>query len=351
MKTAVNVIIGIITTAVAILTLLATVSAYAPASAFFSALSVFVVFFPILIAMDVLLFLHWLFNGKFLMSLAIAAVLILSLPQLLHIVSLSPELESRENDGGIKILSCNVKFFGFSEEECDTTLAYLNASGADILCLQEFGYYTGKQPSLGRIKSKLKQYPYMHISKGSGTPKGIQKHIVTFSKFRMAGKKEIDLMSPYHRAIVSDIIVNEDTLHVFNCYLESNKLTQDEKQFYDDASLQNIFKKLSDASVKRNAQAEIISRTIGQSPEHTIICGDFNDVPNSKTYNLLRGNTNDAFLSLRRGLGITFHEGIYNFRIDYIFASQDVELLNFSLDKQDISDHYPIMATVLVDSE
>lgn len=344
MKAAINIIVGIITVAMELLTLLTIIAAYIPASVFLAAFSIFVIFFPAIIIINILLLLHWIFNGKVWISLSLVMILLLSMPQISHIISLSPEIKCSESSNGIKLLSCNVKFFGFSDEECEQTLKYINSSDADIVCLQEFGYYIDKQPTLQSIKSRLKKYQYVHISEGTGTPKGIQKHVVTFSKYKIIQKEEIDLSSPYHRALVSYIKIGNDTLRLFNCYLESNKLTQDEKQLDNDESIQNIFKKLSNASVKRWEQTNKIVEQIGSTPTKTIVCGDFNDVPNSRTYTMLRGNMNDSFISLRRGLGITFHENIYNFRIDYIFASKDIKLLNFILDRQDISDHYPIIA-------
>ena len=75
----------------------------------------------------------------------------------------------------------------------------------------------------------------------------------------------------------------------------------------------------------------------------SIVCGDMNDVPSSFVYRRLRGDYNDAFLSMGKGLGNTFHEGIYNFRIDYIFFNKFVDALFFSVDKINKSDHYPIL--------
>ena len=44
--------------------------------------------------------------------------------------------------------------------------------------------------------------------------------------------------------------------------------------------------------------------------------------------------------------GYTFHEGLYKFRIDYIFISDNIKPCEFSIDKQPMSDHYPIQLTV-----
>ncbi len=338
----------LLTIVVEVLTLLTVISAFVPVNTFSASLSIFVVSFPLLCVLTLLLLVKWIFSGNLSFSIISAIVLLLSFPQLMRAVSFAPNVPSKDGSDGLKVLSYNVKFFGFSDETCLKTLQYVNSIDADIVCLQEFGYYSWKKPDWAGIISAMSKYPYVHISSGSGNSneKTIQKHVVTFSKFPIIKRTEIDLGSQYHKVLETDIVASKDTIRLFNCYLESNKLTSDEKQLYGESSLPNIFNKLADAAILRSKQADKIVERIGEEPQKTIVCGDFNDVPTSRTYNILRGDMNDAFLSLRRGLGITFHEGIYNFRIDYIFASKDLELLNFSLDKQDYSDHYPISATL-----
>lgn len=328
-----------------LLTIATLLASYISANEFLSHFSIFVVFFPVLFVADLLLLLHWAINGKFRMALVVFLVISASIPSIANIFSFKPDFETQNNNGGVNILSFNVKFFNFSNEQCRKVLNYVNATKADIVCMQEFGYYLSGKLSLEFITGMLASYPYMHISTGSGTPKGLQKHVVTFSKHKIIRRNEIDLQSDYHRAIETYILAGRDTLRVVNCYLESNKLTVDEKNLYGngDGQLQSIYRKLARASIVRCRQAERVAEAVGDSPEATIVCGDMNDVPNSKSYKLIRGNMNDSFLSLRRGFGYTFHEGIYNYRIDYIFASKDLELLNFSLDKQNLSDHYPIL--------
>ena len=176
----------------------------------------------------------------------------------------------------------------------------------------------------------------------------MKKGIATFSKYPILKKEKIDFNSANHGAINSYIKIKKDTLQVINCYLESNRLTYKDKNITkwekekEGEQIKHIYNKLSDAANKRRKQAE----TVVASKENnmaSIVCGDMNDVPSSFVYRELRGNYNDAFLSLGKGFGNTFHEGIYNFRIDYIFFNNFVNGHLFSVEKINKSDHYPIL--------
>lgn len=345
MKKATYAIMFTLTLAPLLATAFTLLASYCPMTEFFSKFSVLVVFFPYLFLLDFLLFAYWFLNRKALPSVLTLLILLAGTPSMLKVFSLSPPFESDESNESIRLLSCNVKLFGFSAEQAGRCLAYVSAVDADVVCLQEFGFYADGLLNLHSIRKQLSAYPYMHLSRGTGRPSGIQKHTVTFSKYPIVKTEEIDLGSRYHCALVSTIVRGGDSLRVVNCYLESNKLSESDKKLFDDVdgSLHNIAGKLAVAAVRRNAQADTIRSVLPPGSRGVIICGDLNDVPNSRSYRTMSEDMNDAFLCLRRGMGFTFHEGIYNYRIDYVLASKDIRLLNFVLDRQDISDHYPII--------
>ena len=63
---------------------------------------------------------------------------------------------------------------------------------------------------------------------------------------------------------------------------------------------------MKDAFSFRGQQADYVQDLIGNSPFPQVICGDFNDVPNSYTYFKMRGERRDAFLEKGIGLGKTY---------------------------------------------
>ncbi|MBK7123675.1 MAG: hypothetical protein IPH68_13225 [Chitinophagaceae bacterium] len=64
-----------------------------------------------------------------------------------------------------------------------------------------------------------------------------------------------------------------------------------------------------------------------------MICGDFNDVPNSYTYFTLKGNLQDAFLKKGSGFGRTLNFISPTLRIDYILADKELEIDRFHVIK------------------
>ena len=90
-----------------------------------------------------------------------------------------------------------------------------------------------------------------------------------------------------------DVLSGNDTIRVFNIHLQSLKFTQSNLSYLDNASLKgdsniteskSIISKIKTGFIKRSIQANFIKDEINHSPYPVIVCGDFNDVPNSYAY-------------------------------------------------------------------
>ena len=104
-------------------------------------------------------------------------------------------------------------------------------------------------------------------------------------------------------------------------------------------------------------------------PLPTIVMGDFNAKPNSKAVRMMRENLSgyqdvrlqDIYDSVEQLIGNTYHgfKGKIKQKfkpIDYIFVSEDFEIVNASVDTSSFdgaypSDHYPISATLRLKAE
>ena len=106
----------------------------------------------------------------------------------------------------------------------------------------------------------------------------------------------------------------------------------------------NIVSKLKKGYESRYKQAELVSEKIKESPYPSLICGDFNDVPNSSTYFKIKGNLQDAFLKKGALLGRTFRFISPTLRIDYILADKKFKVTQYQRIKVPYSDHYPVEA-------
>ena len=104
--------------------------------------------------------------------------------------------------------------------------------------------------------------------------------------------------------------------------------------------------KLDIAYIQRSVQAEKVSHAIRKEGDNNIIvCGDFNDTPQSYVYHKIRGKLKDAYVETGFGPGITYHKNGFLFRIDHILYSGDFHAVTTEIGKLKNSDHYPLKAT------
>ena len=80
----------------------------------------------------------------------------------------------------------------------------------------------------------------------------------------------------------------------------------------------------------------------------SIVAGDLNDVPMSRSVYLLKQRLNDVFREVGHGWGGTYLPLANFFRIDYIFASKDADLLFMKSIKTGFSDHKMLVASTRI---
>ena len=156
-------------------------------------------------------------------------------------------------------------------------------------------------------------------------------------------------------AIFTDIVLNKDTIRIYNVHLESFRFGNDDYSFYShlteptsenlkikEGSLK-IFGKLKKAFVLRAEQVEILKKEVSGSPYPVILCGDFNDTPSSYTYHRMNDGLTDAFRTAGHGIfGNTFAGNFPSFRIDYVMFDDKFAAFNYRKYNTDLSDHYPV---------
>jgi endonuclease/exonuclease/phosphatase family metal-dependent hydrolase len=119
----------------------------------------------------------------------------------------------------------------------------------------------------------------------------------------------------------------------------------DEKK--DIKEMREIASKLKSAFQTRAGQVREIKNIIDKTPYRVIICGDFNDTPVSYSYQKLRGDFNDAFVSSGSGFGRTYIGKLPSFRIDNIFHSDNFKSYNFQAYDFRASDHLPVSCLLI----
>ncbi len=265
-------------------------------------------------------------------------------------------------ESSLKVLSYNIMAFNHLEKRDgeNDILTYIQQLDADIVCLQEYAVSENNKAHLSdkEIRKAMKAYPYRNVRQ-IGEKGGNQ--IACYSKYPILSSREIAYESDYNGSVKYEIKVNNDTLMVINNHLESNKLTKEDKVIYEsmikapDASkvksgARLFIKKLAEASAIRSKQADAIAREVAESPHaYIIVCGDFNDSPISYAHRVIAQELKDAFTESGRGLGISYNQNKFYFRIDNILISKNMKAYNCTVDRSiDSSDHYPIWCNIQI---
>ena len=108
----------------------------------------------------------------------------------------------------------------------------------------------------------------------------------------------------------------------------------------------SIIEKMKLAYTKRGEQASVVRAALDHSPYPSVICGDFNDVPNSYTYFHIRKDWQDVFLATSLGIGRTYLALAPTLRIDYILPDKNFYILQFDLVDEDLSDHLMLVTDI-----
>lgn len=308
--------------------------------------------FPIFLVVNLCFLIFWIIVNYRYALLPLIGFLI-CFPQIRTYIPMNFTTKSIPEES-IKLLSYNVMSFSNLKKEDgkNPILTYLANSDADIICLQEYNavektkYVTEKD-----IKKALKAYPYQSRSQQGDS----DVQLACFSKFPILSAKAIRYQSSYNGSMKYVLKINDDTITLINNHLESNKLTKEDRGIYEDmikdpnaqkvkSGLRQLVKKFAEASAIRAAQVDSVAGIIADSKYPTIIaCGDFNDVSISYTHRILTQQMDDAFTESGRGLGISYNQNKFYFRIDNILISPNLSAYNCTVDRSiKDSDHYPI---------
>ena len=320
----------------------------------------FALVFPIVIFINVAFVIIWLLARKWLFLISLS-VLFFSAKEINNTFPVHVgKTESAPFNNPIRLLTYNTRMSGelkkHTRRNPNKVIQYILDSDADIVCLQEFTvsgnneYLTEKD-----IIRIFKKYPYKHIQYKQKLKENLKlSGIATFSKYPIINKQLIDYPSYYNVSIFSDINIHGKIIRFVNNHLESNRLTEHDKNMpimlknnFDTKDLKGITlhfsHKLAIAYKLRSIQADAVAKIITASPYKVIVCGDFNDVPTSYAYTTVKGKLKDAFAETGNGLGWTFNERYYHFRIDFVFYDPlAFTPIQYKTDKVNYSDHYPV---------
>lgn len=317
--------------------------------------------FPLCVAgMVILLWISFFINRK--QAIALTVCLLLGSYNLYNYISFFPSVD-KTPDGykELSIMTWNVKNFNLyswtnNTHLKDQMLALIRAEDPDVLLLQEF--YTDDSKNFNTLKELQKTYPYVHFRKSVTLYKTKYWGLATFSKYPIVEEEAIRFNNSKHNmAIVSGIEVNGTRINLLNLHLQSIQFDDTEHEQMErlsergDASkfpARQMLGKLKRGYEKRGHQADTLARYIQDHDLPVVVCGDFNDSPNSYAYLTLRKGLQDAFRKDGRGIGNTYNGPFPSLRIDYILPDADFPVVDYRVLREDLSDHYAVKAVIAI---
>lgn len=232
---------------------------------------------------------------------------------------------------------------------------YMISSGADVICLAELNNFSPselKNASPALIDSLIRAYPF-RAGASSTDIKVLSKYPVDregHSYITDTGHHRFDF---FKVNFPGGKILNIAMVHLYSYDLseEERQVVTDMKSVKAAKSSVKEFKgsilaKLRNAFRQRAANAEMLRGAIDELRPSAplIVCGDFNDVPGSWAYNLIRGDDmHDAYAETNFGPTFTYNKHLFYFHIDNMLYRGNIEALSLKVGKINCSDHYPLI--------
>lgn len=314
--------------------------------------------YPFLLVINILFVIFWIYKKKLFFFLSLLAIF-LGWNYLGTYIQI-PVKTSNKNIETIKdpfnFLSFNVRLFDLynwneNENTPNEIFEFINSNQFDFICFQEFFTKNNGELSENAILKKFNTKYYTHIDYTIEN-KDYNYGIATLSRYPIVNRGVINFSNSSNSSIYTDVLINKDTIRIFNNHLQSIRFNKNNYSFITNSKalkederlkeIKDISFRLRDAFIKRASQANILAKHIENSPYPVIVCGDFNDVPVSYTYRTMKKNLDDSFIEAGQGIGTTYMGKFPAFRIDFIFHSKEIKCTDFDIPNVRLSDHYPV---------
>lgn len=307
----------------------------------------------------------WFIAKKKFMLISIISILLAWVP-MGHIFKfrIRKDFALQKDAAGLRVMSWNVEHFDILEhkthpEKKQAMLDLVNLYQPDIACFQEMvgsDRYPNAINYLPAFAERM-QFPDYFYSFNHKLDFDDKHHfgIVIYSRLPVIRKETVSYPPHDYNSIFQyiDVVKGADTFRIFNIHLQSLKFTEANREYIDDPTLKsemdlqkskNIISKMKAGFAKRKVQSERIKEAMNASPYPVIVCGDFNDVPNSYAYSTIGKGMKNCFAEKGSGIGRTFSSISSTLRIDNIFTDPRFHIEQFTRVSRSLSDHFPVLA-------
>ncbi|MEM9992201.1 MAG: endonuclease/exonuclease/phosphatase family protein, partial [Bacteroidota bacterium] len=229
--------------------------------------------------------------------------------------------------------------------DANNFIHFLEQRAIDIAVFQEFALPNAGLKSLQEAYRKAGYYAY----------KAPAKSIQIVSKYPILEQGYMAFeKNNTNGCLYIDVECEGKALRIYGIHLQSNQVSilADEVASVSSFQAKEIGQKVramfvgyKNAAAIRATQVQKISAHLRQCPHPAIICGDFNDVPQSYAYQQLAQGLQDTFQEKGWGIGTTYSGVLPFLRIDYVLAAPQFTITHQTTERKVVySDHYPVIA-------
>ena len=307
-----------------------------------TALAMIVYIMPILIIGNAVILPFWLIRRRWHWAAIPVVTLLCCIPYIGTIYQVRLFNSDHDGKSSFKIATYNVGMFGreISGFKAEDILAEMKRQNVDIFCIQEYMEHIGDKDNSESYKTYF-----------TSMAKGRNDMVIFSRRFPIKKSGIIDFGPTNNSGMWADIDAGGKVIRVFNVHLETTgfnrtmrkiaKMEMQGSHIEENTIISAIYGNYTRGMVVRAGQANIVAQEIRNSPYPVIVCGDFNDVPYSYTYNTMKGDLVDGFKECGKGFMGTFR-GKKKARIDYIFHDETLSGETYYTQELSYSDHNPV---------
>ena len=324
---------------------------------YFTFPSILCLAFPYLSLFSILLGIFWAIRRKIIYCALAIVTIVICLTPLSIAFPLGSSRKPAKDAQTFKIISWNVihtEDLRKPDYPGNRAVEFMVNSGADIIGLAEMDNFTTELKTAPESlrDSLFSIYPYRSGSPSSDI-KLLSKYPVKNLERNLKGNPG---ESKYDFFLVNfpdnkELIVGMVHLYSFGLSEHERQVVTEINSVKSAKTSMKEFKgpirnKMRNAFRRRAENATSLREVIDDLNTETplIICGDFNDVPTSWAYNIVRGDDmRDAYVETNFGPAITYNLHAFYFHIDQMLYRGPIEALDLSVGKINTSDHYPLI--------
>ena len=244
---------------------------------------------PIVIVVNLLFLVYWLFVKKRLMLISFIPLVIAFIFHGTFYEVRFTERPVQENE--LRVMSFNARGFDplghLKKEHIDREIiGFVAEQDPDIVCFQEFDH---------KQTEKFVQYPYKFFN--YRTKNGIHVPQAIFSKYPILKKGSLDFPGTPNNAVYADILYKTDTLRVYNVHLQSYGFVP-KRGHLRELATGGFYQRLNRTFHLQQKQAETVAAHMASTPYAKILCGDLNNTQFSKVYRIIKGDMDDSFRAM-----------------------------------------------------